>query len=85
MLTVHAAYSFSSKISRISPAIHLRFTGKAGKIFFFCATHLVPAPKVHRESKGKKTVGATRPVPAPTVHRESKENFFLRYAPRARA
>jgi hypothetical protein len=38
---------------------------------FFCATRLVPAPKVHRASKEKNVFCATRRVHAPRVHSES--------------
>ena len=59
--------------------------GKKCEKKIFCATRLVPAPKVHRESRGKKIFRASRLVPAPKVHRESEKKKFSRYAPRARA
>ena len=53
--------------------LRLRFTRKARKNSF-CATRLVPASKVHREST-EKDICATRPLPAPRVHSES--NFVF--------
>jgi len=52
----------------------------------FCASRLVPSPKVHRESREQKFFCASRLVPAPKVHRESKEKKKKsRFAPCAYA
>ena len=43
----------------------------------FCASRLVPAPKVHRESRDKFWFCASRLVYAPKGHRESGEKHFF--------
>ena len=80
---VHRESKEKKNFARRASCPRLRFTRKARKIVF-CATRLVPTPKVYRKALKKKILRYA-PVPAPKVHRESNEKNVLRYAPRARA